>query len=50
MTVRELIERLLEEDPEALVYTMDNADDIALIVTDVDRDILKGKDKIVVIH
>lgn len=50
MTVKELIDRLKNENPDALVYTMDNADDIAFIVTDVSRNILVGKDETVVIH
>ena len=32
MTVKELIEKLQQENPDALVYTMDNSDDVALIV------------------
>ena len=50
MTVKELIDRLKNENPDALVYTMDNSDDIALLVTDVSRNILTGKDETVVIH
>lgn len=50
MTVKELIEKLQQENPDALVYMMDNADDIALIVTDVSRNILEGKDETVTIH
>lgn len=50
MTVRELIEKLSEENPDALVYTMDNTDDVALIVTGVSRNILEGKEETVVIH
>ena len=50
MTVRELIELLRQENPDALVYTMDNTDDIALIVTRVSRNILEGKDETVTIH
>jgi len=50
MTVKELIEKLQRENPDALVYTMDRTDDIALIVTDVSRNILEGKDETVVIH
>lgn len=50
MTVKELIDRLKNESPDALVYTMDNSDNIALIVTDVSRNILVGKDETVVIH
>lgn len=50
MTVKELIDRLQKENPDALVYTMDNADDIAFIVTDVSRNVLVGKDETVLIH
>lgn len=50
MTVKELIEKLQQENPDALVYAMDNSDDIALIVTEVDRNILEGKDETVTIH
>lgn len=50
MTVKELIELLQKENPDALVYTMDNSDDIALIVTSVSRNILVGKTETVVIH
>lgn len=50
MTIRELIEKLSKENPDAIVYTMDNSDDIALIVTDVSRNILVGKEETVVIH
>ena len=49
MTVKELIARLQTEDQNALVYTMDNADDLALIVTDVRTDVLEGTDKTVVL-
>jgi len=49
MTVKELIARLQKEDQDALVYTMDNADDLALIVTDVKTDVLEGADKTVVL-
>jgi carbamoylphosphate synthase large subunit len=50
MTVKELIELLQKENPDALVYTMDNTDDIALAVTMVSKNILVGKDDTVVIH
>lgn len=50
MTVKELIEKLQAENPDAIVYTMDNTDDIALIVTRVSRNILEGKTETVVIH
>ena len=50
MTVKELIELLQKENPDALVYTMDNSDDVALTVTGVSRNILEGKDETVTIH
>lgn len=50
MAVKELIEKLQQENPDALVYTTDNSDDIALIVTKVSRNILEGKDETVTIH
>lgn len=50
MTVKELIEKLQQENPDALVYTTDNSDDIALIVTKVSRNMLEGKDETVTIH
>ena len=50
MTVKELIEKLQKENPDALVYTMDTSDDIALIVTEVSRNILVGKDETVTLH
>lgn len=50
MTVKELIEKLQQENPDALVYTIDNSDDIALIATEVSRNILEGKDETVTIH
>ena len=49
MTVKELIDRLEKEKPDASVYTMAHDDDIALIVTDVKADILAGKDETVVL-
>jgi len=49
MTVKELIDRLSTEEPDALVYTMAHDDDIALIVTDVKEDILTGKEETVVL-
>jgi hypothetical protein len=49
MTVKELIDRLSNEEPDALVYTMAHDDDIALIVTDVKEDILTGKEETVVL-
>lgn len=51
MTVRELIDRLSTEEPDALVYTMAHDDDIALIVTDVKEDILTGgKETVVLVY
>lgn len=50
MTVKELIEKLSQENPDAIVYTMNNSDDVALIVTKVSRNILEGKDETVTIH
>ena len=50
MIVKELIEKLQQENPDALVYTVDNSDDIALIVTEVSRNILEGKEETVTIH
>ena len=49
MTVKELIARLENEPPDASVYTMAHDDDIALIVTDVQENILTGKDETVVL-
>ena len=49
MTVKELIERLQKEDPDALVYTMAHDDDLALIVTDVYKNVLSGKEETVVL-
>ena len=49
MTVKELVECLLTENQDALVYTMAHDDDIALIVTDVKHDILAGSDKTIVL-
>lgn len=50
MTVKELIELLKQENPDAIVYTTDNTDDIALIVTKISRNILEGKDETVTLH
>ena len=47
MTVKELIEKLEKQDPDALVYTMAHDDDIAVIVCDVYPDVLAGSDKTV---
>ena len=49
MTVKELIERLQKEDPDALVYTMAHDDGLALIVTDVYKNVLSGKEETVVL-
>lgn len=49
MTVKELIEKLEQLNPDATVYTMAHDDDIALIVTDVKQDILAGSDKTIVL-
>ncbi len=50
MTVKVLIERLSEENTDAIVYMMSNMDDIAVIVTDVSRNILAGQEETVTIH
>lgn len=50
MTVKELIELLKQENQDAIVYTTDNTDDIALIVTKISRNILEGKDETVTLH
>ncbi len=50
MTVKELIEKLQQENPDALVYTTDNTDDLALIVTKISRNILEGKEETVTLH
>ena len=50
MTVKELIEKLQHENPDAIVYTTDNTDDVALIVTKISRNILEGKDETVILH
>lgn len=49
MTVKELITRLENENPDAFVYTMAHDDDIALIVTDVRANVLTGKDETMVL-
>ena len=49
MTVKELIARLENEPPNASIYTMGHDDDIALIITDVQENILTGKDETVVL-
>ena len=50
MTVKELIEKLSKENPDAIVYTMDSQDDIAFIVTDISRNVLVGKEETIVLH
>lgn len=50
MTVKELIERLSEENPDATVYVTGVADDVALIATDVSRNALVGSDETVLIR
>ena len=50
MTVKELIEKLQQENPDAVVYTTDNTDDLALIVTEISRNILVGKEETVTLH
>lgn len=50
MTVKELIEKLQQENPDALVYTMDSTDNIAFLVTTVSKDILAGKEETVTIY
>lgn len=49
MTVQELIALLQTKNQDALVYTMAHDDDIALIVTDVQEDVLTGKEETVVL-
>ena len=49
MTVQELIAWLQTKNQDALVYTMAYDDDIALIVTDVQEDVLTGKEETVVL-
>ena len=48
MTVKELIERLNKENPEALVY-YEYEVDTALMVTDIKANVLSGKDETVLI-
>ena len=50
MTVKELIELLKQENPDAVVYTTDNTDDVALMVTRVSKNILEGQTETVTIH
>ena len=49
MTVKELIANLENESLDALVYTMAHDDEVALIVTDVRKNILNGNDETVVL-
>lgn len=49
MTVKELIEKLSQLNPDATVYTMAHDDDIALMANDVVADALVGKEKTVLI-
>lgn len=50
MTVQELIDALKKENPNALVYTMDEDSDVAFLITDVVKNILEGKDDTIVIR
>ena len=50
MTVKDLIKILQKENPDAVVYTADNTDDVALMVTMVSKNILEGQTETVVIH
>jgi len=49
MTVKELIDELIEEDQDALVYTLGIDDNIALLATSVKRNVLDGKENTVLI-
>ena len=49
MTVKELIEKLSQLNPDATVYTMAHDDDIVFIATDVSANVLVGKDETVLI-
>lgn len=50
MTVQELIDKLSKEDPKATVYIMNLSEDVmAVIATDVYRNILEGSTKNVTI-
>lgn len=49
MTVKELIEKLEQLNPDATVYTMAHDDDIALIVTDVSANVFVGEEETVLI-
>lgn len=49
MTVKELIEKLSQLNPDATVYIMAHDDDIALVANDVSANALVGKDETVLI-
>lgn len=49
MTVQELIDKLSKENPNAIVYTMDSTDDIAVMVTQIHRNILEGSEETITI-
>ena len=49
MTVQELIELLSKENPNAIVYTTDSADDIALMVTEIHRNVLEGSEETILL-
>ena len=51
MTVKDLIEKLQQENQNALVYiSTDTEDDYAICVRHVSRNVLVGKDETVLIH
>ena len=50
MTVKELIELLSKENPDATAYTMDRTEGIALNITEVKRNALATKEETVIIH
>ena len=51
MTVKELIELLEQEDPEALVYQWPpEREDVAVTVNRIKRDILRGSEKTILIE
>lgn len=49
MTVQELIDKLSKENPNAIVYITDITDDIAVIVTQIHRNILEGSEETITI-
>lgn len=49
MTVQELIDKLSKENPNAIVYTTDITDDIAVMVTQIHRNILEGSEETITI-